>query len=253
MRVRRRVLGGGAALALLTVGCTPGDQSSPAPAEPSTAGSSSVPTSSPAGPSGSPGTSAPTTSASSTAGATRSAETSTPSPSATTAPSATPSLDPANEFWVADETWYSSPWFAGTGRIMIGFGCTEAPYYVSDPTCEDGNGFHHGIDVALPCGTDLVSDVTATVVDPATRGRLGEAYGSTGFRLRDPERGQDVVIGHAETVAFSAGQQVRPGDVIARVGDRGSPDGCHLHLELRPSAGDVFTAVDPTELLALRG
>ncbi|MVA76341.1 peptidoglycan DD-metalloendopeptidase family protein [Auraticoccus sp. F435] len=167
-------------------------------------------------------------------------------------PSPTPSLDPDNEFWVEDDTWYRSPWYEGRGRIMIGFGCTEAPYYAPDPSCPDGQGFHHGVDVALPCGTELRSGVAGTVVDPGSRGRLGGAYGSTGFRLRDPERGLDVVLGHAETVLVTPGQEVRPGQRIGTVGDRGAPDGCHLHLEVRPAAGSVADAVDPREVLQLR-
>ncbi|RCK70640.1 hypothetical protein DT076_04280 [Desertihabitans brevis] len=179
----------------------------------------------------------------------------TPSPSATPAPSSapepTPSLDPDNEFWVEDDTWYTSDWFAGRGRVMIGFGCTEAPYYSPDPRCPGGQGFHHGIDVALPCGTDLLAGTAAEVVPPDSRGRLGGAYGDTAFRLRDSERGIDVVIGHPERVLVTEGQQVRPGQRIATVGDRGAPDGCHLHLEVRPSAGQVSDAVDPTEVLGL--
>lgn len=178
-----------------------------------------------------------------------------PSPSgptsATAAPSSTPSLDPDNVFYVEDETWYASPWYEGTGRIMIGYGCTEAPYYAPDPRCDGRQGFHHGIDVALPCGTELRSAVTATVVDPDSPGRLGAAYGSTAFRLRDPDRDRDVVIAHAETVAVEPDRTVSPGEVLGTVGDRGSPDGCHLHLEVRPVGGAVSQAVDPADLLAL--
>ena len=72
--------------------------------------------------------------------------------------------DPRWVFYTDDKTWYSSPWFGGKHRIMIPFGCTEAPYYSPDPRCEDQHGFHHGIDVAMACGTKRVAARRATVV-----------------------------------------------------------------------------------------
>ena len=50
---------------------------------------------------------------------------------------------------------------------MIGYGCTPAPYYDHDPRCPGAQGFHHGIDVAMPCGTPLFSAVGGVVLDPA--------------------------------------------------------------------------------------
>src|SRR4051795_1908676 len=67
--------------------------------------------------------------------------------------------DPDWVFYTHDKTWYTSPWFGGKHRIMIPFGCTRAPYYAPDPRCTtaDGRhrGFHHGIDIAMACGTKL--------------------------------------------------------------------------------------------------
>ena len=40
-------------------------------------------------------------------------------------------------FYTDDKTWYTSPWFGGKHRIMIPFGCTEAPYYSPDPRCSE--------------------------------------------------------------------------------------------------------------------
>ena len=49
---------------------------------------------------------------------------------------------------------------------MIGYGCTRAPFYVPDPRCRGDDGFHHGIDVALPCRTVLRAGVAGRVIDP---------------------------------------------------------------------------------------
>ena len=81
--------------------------------------------------------------------------------------------DPRWVFYSKDKTYYTSPWFQGAHRIMIPFGCTPAPYYSPDPSCPDSQGFHHGIDVAIPCGTPLRAGRAATVLD---HGALGLAY-----------------------------------------------------------------------------
>src|SRR5262245_60503213 len=81
----------------------------------------------------------------------------TTSPRVTVSPSPRPSpterTDPRWRFYVRDRHRYTSPWFAGAHRLMIGYGCTPAPYYTHDPRCPGRQGFHHGIDVAMPCGT----------------------------------------------------------------------------------------------------
>ena len=63
--------------------------------------------------------------------------------------------DPRWRFFTTDRTRYTSPWFGGEHRIMVPFGCTSAPYYSPDSRCADGHGFHHGIDIAMRCGTRL--------------------------------------------------------------------------------------------------
>jgi murein DD-endopeptidase MepM/ murein hydrolase activator NlpD len=130
---------------------------------------------------------------------------------------------------------------------MIPFGCTPAPYYSPDPSCAEGIGFHHGVDVAIPCGTPLRAARAATVLDNRV---LGPAYGDNPVLLR--VAGWDVVIGHTRRVFVAAGDRIRPGEGFARVSDSGAPDGCHLHFEVRPAGGGFSDAVDPARLLALR-
>ena len=60
--------------------------------------------------------------------------------------------DPDWVFYTSDKHHYTSPWYAGAHRIMVPFGCTEAPYYDHDPRCPGDEGFHHGLDIAIPCG-----------------------------------------------------------------------------------------------------
>ncbi|WP_435742637.1 M23 family metallopeptidase [Nocardioides sp. SYSU DS0663] len=166
---------------------------------------------------------------------------------ATPAPSA--AGDPDWVFYTSDKTRYTSPWFAGAHRIMIPFGCTRAPYYSPDPRCADGRGFHHGIDVAMPCGTTLRNRYWARVVG---NDALGPAYGATPVVLRNRKRGFDLVIGHTRRVRVEPGDRLKPGTVFARASDDGAPDGCHLHFEKRSVGGGLATATWPRRLLRLQ-
>lgn len=176
-----------------------------------------------------------------------------PTESATVpAPEASPSEDhpdPRWRFYTADLAWHSSPWFAGRHQVMIGYGCNASPWYVHDPRCPGRQGFHHGIDVAMPCGTPLFSGVDGVVVDPRSAGAPGAAYGVHPFRIRSGDH--DVLIGHTITVYVRPGDRVRRGQRIALAGDSGAPDGCHLHFEVRRAGGGLSSAVDPARWLKL--
>ena len=156
--------------------------------------------------------------------------------------------DPDWVFYSDDKTYYTSPWYAGGHRIMIPFGCTEAPYYSPDPRCPDEQGFHHGLDIAMGCGTKLIAGRRARVVSHAS---LGPAYGENPVMLRNRKRGWDLVIGHTRKVFVDVGDVVRRGDVFARASDSGAPDGCHLHFEVRAVGGGLDTARWPRPLLKL--
>jgi murein DD-endopeptidase MepM/ murein hydrolase activator NlpD len=158
----------------------------------------------------------------------------------------------ARRFWVEDRHRYTSPWYAGARRKMIGFGCTRAPYYAPAPRCSDRRGFHHGLDVAMPCGTKLFAGFRGRVVRPHSAGALGPAYGAKAFRVRNPARGVDVVIGHVKRVYVEPGERVRRGQLVARANKLGAPDGCHLHFETRPVRGGYASAVRPHPYLDLR-
>ena len=188
-----------------------------------------------------------------------------PSAAPSTAPSASPDTGidstsasaerPADDdwrFWVRDKRRYTSPWYAGAHRKMISYGCTRAPYYAPDPRCTRGRGFHHGIDIAMRCGTRLFAGFGGRVVRPDSAGALGAAYGRKAFRLRNHRRGVDVVIGHVRRVYVAPGDRVRKGDLIARASDDAAPDGCHLHFEVRSVGSGYQSAVRPHPHLKLR-
>jgi murein DD-endopeptidase MepM/ murein hydrolase activator NlpD len=170
-----------------------------------------------------------------------------PAPAPTRTRRGTPPADPRWAFFTDDRRRLGSPWFAGRWRVMIPYGCTPAPYYSPDPSCPDGQGFHHGIDLAMPCGTPLRAGRPARVLD---NGTLGPAYGDDPVLLRVD--GLDVVVGHTRRVLAVPGERLGEGQRFGLAGDSGAPDGCHLHFEVRRAGGGVGDAVDPAGLLGLR-
>jgi len=162
---------------------------------------------------------------------------------------AIPSADARDRFYTPNTHRYSSPWFDGRHRIMIPFGCTRAPYYAPDPRCRHQRGFHHGIDVAMPCGTKIFSNVRGRVVKRTSPGALGSAYGAKAFRVRHNNR--DFVFGHVRRAYVSPGDRVKRGELIARAGALAAPDGCHLHFEVRPKAASYTRALRPWDYLKL--
>jgi murein DD-endopeptidase MepM/ murein hydrolase activator NlpD len=200
-------------------------------------------------PDAAPGTPSDSTSAPGVTASATTSPTASPTPSPTPRETPRDKPDPRWRFYTDDHAWHSSPWFAGSHRVMIGYGCNTAPWYSHDSRCPGRQGFHHGIDVAMPCGTPLYSAVDGVVVDPSSPGSPGSAYGVHPFRIRTGDH--DVLIGHTIDVFVRPGQQVHPGQRIALAGDSGAPDGCHLHFEVRRAGGGLSSAVDPAPLLRL--
>ena len=77
------------------------------------------------------------------------------------------------------------------------------------------------------------------------------AGGAKAFRIRNRDRGVDVVLGHVQRVYVAPGERVRAGQMIARAGKLAAPDGCHLHFETRPVGDGYLSAVHPHPSLML--
>ncbi len=167
-------------------------------------------------------------------------------PTASPSPTRPPS-PPRRVVFTDDHRYYASPWWDGAWQEMVPFGCTEAPYYPRDPTCPRSKpGRHHGIDTFMPCGTRVRSAVRGVVV----RSELGSAYGRLAFDIRAGRF--DFVLGHVHRVYVRPGDHVHPGQLVARSGRLGAPDGCHLHVEKRPAGAGYRSALDPLRSLHRR-
>jgi murein DD-endopeptidase MepM/ murein hydrolase activator NlpD len=103
---------------------------------------------------------------------------------------------------------------------------------------------HTGLDFAAPSGTPIRAVAGGVVTEAGSSG----AYGNrTIVTLED---GTELWYCHQTSYAVSTGQDVRAGEVIGTVGSTGNVTGPHLHLEVRPGAGDP---VDPYAALIAHG
>ena len=103
---------------------------------------------------------------------------------------------------------------------------------------------HTGLDFAAPSGTPVVSVANGAV-------RSTEYAGSYGNRVIVAlEDGTEIWYCHLSSFSVSPGDTVSGGQQVGTVGSTGNSTGPHLHLEVRPGAGD---AVDPYAALLARG
>ncbi|HKU01855.1 MAG TPA: peptidoglycan DD-metalloendopeptidase family protein [Arthrobacter sp.] len=123
---------------------------------------------------------------------------------------------------------------AGAGRPLAGF--LMAPLQLLNPSSPFGfrvspisgsaGDFHLGQDYAAPCGTPVYAADSGVV-----RAAGWHPWGG-GNRIEiDHGDGLITTYNHLESIGVHTGDQVRVGQVIARVGTTGWSTGCHLHFE----------------------
>lgn len=103
---------------------------------------------------------------------------------------------------------------------------------------------HNGVDIANAIGTPIVSVMDGTVI---------EAGPASGFGLWVRVQHADgtvTVYGHMNTIDVPQGAQVKAGQQIATVGNRGQSTGPHLHFEVWVGGSQK---VNPVGWLAERG
>lgn len=90
--------------------------------------------------------------------------------------------------------------------------------------------YHTGIDIAMPSGTEILAGHDGTVTLAGEAGGYGLCVVIDGVAYKDHTL--TTKYGHCSQVLVSVGQEVKAGDVIARVGSTGNSTGPHLHLEV---------------------
>lgn len=103
---------------------------------------------------------------------------------------------------------------------------------------------HTGLDFAAPSGTPIRAIANGVITKTGYEG----SYGNTSVLTL--EDGTELWFSHQTSFAVGSGEAVRAGEVIGYVGSTGNSTGPHLHVEVRPGAGDP---VDPFEAFVVHG
>lgn len=106
------------------------------------------------------------------------------------------------------------------------------------------SSYHTGLDFNGNTGDPIMAVAGGTVTSVGYDGSYGY---KTVVTLED---GTEIWYCHQNSYAVSEGDVVRAGQVIGEVGATGHVTGSHLHLEVRPGAGDP---VDPYAAMVVHG
>lgn len=100
--------------------------------------------------------------------------------------------------------------------------------------------FHAGTDIGAPIGTPVLAAYAGRVA-------MSDFLGGYGLAVAlDHNQGkQQTLYGHLSEVFVKAGETVKQGAVIGRVGSTGNSTGPHLHFEYRELTADGWVALDP--------
>ncbi|MCF6746332.1 M23 family metallopeptidase [Blastococcus sp. KM273128] len=105
---------------------------------------------------------------------------------------------------------------------------------------------HYGLDIAAPMLTPEYAAADGVIL----RAGAASGFGLAVYILHD--NGDVTVYGHMEKILVEAGQEVRAGDTIALLGNRGQSTGPHLHFEVFQGGLDG-RRVNPSAWLRERG
>lgn len=127
-----------------------------------------------------------------------------------------------------------------------GIGATSTP---TTGTVTSGYGArwgttHYGLDIANDIGTPVYAVTDGTVLESGPADGFGQW-----IRVQQDD-GTIGVFGHVDESYVTPGQQVRAGEQIGTVGNRGHSTGPHLHYEVWEKDG---TKIDPQIWLDNRG
>ena len=95
------------------------------------------------------------------------------------------------------------------------------------PAEKDQMQFHKGVDIAAAMGTDIYCSAQGKVIFAGQKSGYGNCV------IIEHGNGLATLYGHLSKILVDANQQVKIGDVIAKVGNTGRSTGPHLHYEVR--------------------
>ena len=105
-------------------------------------------------------------------------------------------------------------------------GTVTSPFGWRDDPNGAGECFHYGLDIAGEEGASVACFADGSV------GTVGESNILGNYVTVNHAGGVSTLYAHCSAVTVSAGQSVKKGDTIAKVGSTGNATGAHLHFEV---------------------
>jgi murein DD-endopeptidase MepM/ murein hydrolase activator NlpD len=114
------------------------------------------------------------------------------------------------------------------GSVSQGFGCTSVGFYPPGGGCSH---FHDGIDIAGAGGSSIVASADGVVAYAGWNPY--EGYNAAYIVVIAHGGGLSTLYAHMQPTGIArAGQSVRRGQIIGRMGSTGNSTGNHLHFEV---------------------
>lgn len=107
-----------------------------------------------------------------------------------------------------------------SSRITSPFGGRSSP-------TKGASSYHQGMDIGAPSGSDIIAAASGEVVVSTY------SYSAGNYVMINHGGGVYTVYMHASRLLVTVGQQVKQGQVIAKVGSTGYSTGSHLHFGIR--------------------
>ncbi|MDO8600035.1 MAG: peptidoglycan DD-metalloendopeptidase family protein [bacterium] len=119
-------------------------------------------------------------------------------------------------------------WPLNGGRITQGYGVTS--FSSRNPIYNHSGGFHNGIDIGVPIGTEVYAGESGEVFGAGDSDKYcpGLAYGK--WLLIKHDNNLATLYVHLSQVRVSVGTRVERGDHVAYSGNTGRSTGPHLHF-----------------------
>ena len=92
---------------------------------------------------------------------------------------------------------------------------------------------HYGMDISVPCDTDLKAPASGTVIE------VGQSNDGCGGSIRIQHDGFQTRYCHLKRIFVNKNEKIFQGEVIGKTGGgkdvegAGTSTGCHLHIELK--------------------
>ncbi|MEM0928778.1 MAG: M23 family metallopeptidase [Pseudomonadota bacterium] len=135
-----------------------------------------------------------------------------------------------------------TPWMALAFLLFVAACASKPPNVFVDPvpsgkvTSSYGprsGGFHHGVDLAAPRGTEVRAAKAGKVIFRGRKKGFGRLI------IIDHGGGQHTYYAHLAGYNTRKGRNVKRGQRIGRVGKSGRASGYHLHFEIRQNGRSV--------------